>query len=284
MDCWGERRMAGQIGVIWRARTQMGFLPWLVRRVARGQARSIRRPAKDSSVGNQSWRRGTKLPTTPLAMSLLGIELSPTFFQDKTLLVVDQENTLHLSQDGGTTWQACRDAWRGQSLLRAHFAPDSRGEIVALTMQPTDSGHFNVTVWRTGDLGHNWEVLAGLTSGVPAVAMAWPAESVERAIYLATQHRVIKLYFDGDPPELQVYQHFFDENLRVTALAVAPKSAESNKVWAATTGGIYASSDHGLNWVLMIGLPQELPVLWLEVTDTHLTAITLGGRVWRAAL
>jgi hypothetical protein len=126
-------------------------------------------------------------------------------------------------------------------------------------------------------------VLASLSSGVPAVMTAWPKDNVEEAIFLATQHRVIKLYNQGEPVTLQVHQHFFDEALSVTALASAPDYVESGILWAATTGGVYRSVDRGLSWGLMLELPLGLPVVWLEATFTHLNAITLGGRVWRSA-
>jgi hypothetical protein len=114
--------------------------------------------------------------------------------------------------------------------------------------------------------------------------MAWPQDSDEHAIFLATQHRVIKLFHQGDPANLQLHQHFFDEQLRVTALSPAPDYPYSNILWAATTGGLYRSVDRGLSWGLVLDLPLDLPVVWLDVTLTHVNIITLGGRVWRAAL
>jgi hypothetical protein len=35
---------------------------------------------------------------------------------------------------------------------------------------------------------------------------------------------------------------------------------------------------------LLAELPLELPVVWLDITSTEVTAITLGGRLWRALL
>src|SRR5690606_1399324 len=112
----------------------------------------------------------------------------------------------------------------------------------------------------------------------------WPQDAHEHAIFLATQHRVVKLYNQIEPPELRVHQHFFDEHFSVTALAPAPDYAESHIIWAATTGGLYRSVDRGMSWGLIVELPQRLPLVWLEVTPLHLNAITLGGRAWRATL
>ena len=216
--------------------------------------------------------------------AMLGVDLSPNFGEDQTLLVMGHDSALRLSLDGGATWQEIRGPWTGESLLHAHFGPDGVNELVAVTVQPTESGHFALTVWNSTDLGQQWDVLAGLTSGVPAVVMAWPHDDVEHAIFLATQHRVIKLYHSGEPPTLEVHQQFFDDTLRVTALALAPDYVHSQIIWAATNGGLFRSVDRGISWVLVLDLPQELPVVWLDVTFTHVHAMTLGGRAWRAAL
>ena len=214
----------------------------------------------------------------------LGVDLSPFFHDDQSLLVVTEASGVLLSQDGGATWREITGPWQGQSVLRATISPDNASEMVALSVQPTETGHFAVTVWHTVDLGERWEVLAGLSSGVPAVMMAWPSDATEHAIFLATQHRVVKLYSQIDPPTLQVHQHFFDESLRVTALSPAPDYTEQGTMWAATSGGFYRSVDRGMSWGLMLELPLGLPVVWLEVTLTHIHAITLGGRAWRATL
>ena len=214
----------------------------------------------------------------------LGVDLSHADASNQSLVVAAHEGALLLSQDGGDSWRDVTGAWQGQALLRAQFAPDNASELVALTVQPNETGHFAIAVWHTIDLGQNWQVLAGLTSGVPAVMMAWPVDSVEHAIFLATQHRVIKLYNQTEPPELQVHQHFFDESLRVTALSPAPDYASSHTIWAATTGGVYRSVDGGMSWGLIVECPLGLPIIWLEVTHTHINAMTLGGHIWRATL
>jgi ligand-binding sensor domain-containing protein len=224
----------------------------------------------------------------------LGIELSPRFgndhtLNDNTLLVVAHDGALLLSRDGGVQWDNITGPWQGQSLLQARFAPDDANSIAAVTVQPNETGHFAVAVWQSQDQGQTWEVLAGLTSGVPAVMMAWPSDEVENAIFLATQHRVIKLFHPGDDPAaLEVYQHFFDEHLRVTTLAVAPDYRQSKQVWAATSSGLYRSTDGGTSWEFMAHLPHELPIVWLEVTlevsGQSIHAVTLGGYAWRAAL
>jgi photosystem II stability/assembly factor-like uncharacterized protein len=222
------------------------------------------------------------------AQSALSVDLSPSFAHDQTLLVIGHLGELLLSQDGGSSWRSVTGPWQGQSLLRAHFSPDNPSEVVVLTVQPTEVGHFTVTVWHTVGLGQKgeikWEILAGLTSAVPAVMMAWPVDADEKAIFLATQHRVVKLFNEGEQGELQVHQHFFEEGVSVTALAPAPDFGVAGTIWVATTAGLYRSVDRGMSWGLIIELPLGLPLVWLEVTSTHLHGVTLGGCVWHAAL
>jgi photosystem II stability/assembly factor-like uncharacterized protein len=214
---------------------------------------------------------------------VLSVELSPTFALDQALLAVQPYNTLLLSQDGGESWRVISGPWQGH-IMHAHFAPQNARELSVLSASRNESGHYDMIVWHTDDMGQNWQTLAGLSSGVPAVLMAWPQDGAEGALFLATQHRVVKLFQQGDPPTLQVHQHFFDDSLRVTALAAAADYAASSTIWAATSGGLYCSADRGLSWGLKSSLPLDLPIVWLNVTATQIYAITLGGRVWRAAL
>jgi hypothetical protein len=218
----------------------------------------------------------------------LGIAVSLAFGSAPAMLATTLEGELQFSHDGGTTWQAVTGPWQGQSLLRAVYSPNLATELVALTGQPTGTGHFGITVWHSVDLGQEWEVLAGLTTGVPAALIAWPRDEKEKALFLATQHRVIKLYTDRATGELQVHQHFFDDEVRVTGLAASAMYAENGVVWAATSAGFYRSVDGGMNWALTLELPDDLPVVWLDVNfdvnNEQVRAVTLGGRVWSAQL
>lgn len=214
----------------------------------------------------------------------LEVSLSPSYARDHRLVVRTQEGGLFLSQDDGLTWRDISGPWGGANLLHFHFAPDAPDSAVALTVQPDNANHYNVTVWQTTNRGDTWEVFAGLSSDIPVVMMNWPSDQHEAAIFLATQHRIIKLFEAGEPPTLQVHQHFFDPSLQVTALAASPTYTEDHTIWAATTGGLFRSQDSGQTWEQLLETPQGLPVVWLEVTAAEVSSITLGGRAWRAKL
>lgn len=213
----------------------------------------------------------------------LAVELSPTYAEDATLLVVGHDGALLLSTDQGETWRELAVPWSGQALLQAHFVPSDHATqgLLALSAQPTESGHFAIALWQCDDLGQTWETLAGLTSGVPAVVMSVPQDGMEQAIFLATQHRVVKIYRPGGGDDHAVHQHFFDPQTRVTALAASPTYAQDGVVWAATSMGLMRSADHGESWERAGDLPDGLPIMVIAAGMGELRAVTLGGQVWQ---
>jgi hypothetical protein len=291
LDGDGEIAHSEDGGALWRAPQQappaMAYALDSVRVVTPdGAALAVVFAALESGVARWDAATGAWIAAGDDAShaAALGIALSPNFGEDHTLLALGHESSLRLSHDDGATWQSITGPWRAQSLLQARVGPDSGRSLLAISVQPAETGHFALTVWESGDQGATWEVLAGLTSGVPAILLAWPHDATESALFLATQHRVIKLFQTGDPPTLQVHQYLFEEGVRVTALATAADYDRSQVVWAATSGGLYRSVDRGVTWAPILDLPLGFPVVWLQVTASHVNAITLGGRVWRAAL
>lgn len=227
------------------------------------------------------------------AHQVLAVELAPDFGQSETLLVAGSDGVILLSTDGGARWREVVGLWPGQTLLQAHFAPHPGPvrELLALTTVPTAEGHFALNLWESHDEGINWENLAALTSGVPAALTAWPRDAQERALFLATQHRLLKLYApagagqNGDGTGAQggdvaVHQYFFDEQTRVTALAASPTYDQDGTLWAATTGGLFESGDRGVTWAQKADLPSVAPIVALLPDAEVVRAVTLGGQVW----
>ena len=210
--------------------------------------------------------------------SVFGIDVAPNHDGTMRVLATTADSGLCASDDGGATWRDVTGPWRGQAVLRAELGRSAR-ELVALhvlTARANEAGHFVVELWESGDGGEQWQSLAELTTGIPAVLTAWPEQSV---YFLATQHRIIRLSRrDG---ELALHQYLFGEQTRITALVASPDYAGDGRLFAATSDGLARSCDRGETWTLTAELPDGLPVVWLALEGDDLVAVTLGGAVWR---
>jgi hypothetical protein len=156
-------------------------------------------------------------------------------------------------------------------------------QLVAVTARPTTSGHYHLRLWENQDGGAQWAHLAGLESEVPAVALAWPRDPVEQAIFLATRNRVIKIYRAGE--QLDVSQAFLEEEIGITALVASPDFAVDHTLYAATNRGVYRSVDVGESWQSYgLGLAEQTIVgLFPAVGTGGLLAVGLGGAIWLLA-
>lgn len=174
--------------------------------------------------------------------------------------------------------------WVGETLLDLALAPqDGAGQaLVVVSAKPEVSGHYRLQLWESSDGGQQWQPLAALVSEIPAVALAWPLDPAEQALFVATRHRVIKLFYQGETPVLASTQSFLDDTLNITALTPSPTFASDGTLWAATTRGVYQSVDRGATWQpLGNGLAERSVVAILPPTaDLPLQAVTLGGAVW----
>lgn len=175
--------------------------------------------------------------------------------------------------------------WAGETLLTLAFAlQDGTAQmLVAVTaQQEAATGHYRLQLWQSQDGGLDWENLAVLATEIPSVALAWPVDPQEAALFVATRHRVIKIFTEPASQELRSTQSFLESALNITALTASPTYASDHTLWAATTRGVYQSSDSGATWTkLGMGLDERSVVALLPPTPTQpLQAVTLGGEVW----
>jgi hypothetical protein len=186
------------------------------------------------------------------------------------------DGSLFAAVDGASDWQEITGPWQGQMLLRALPAQDEAGALaaLALTLMPNEQGHYAIQLWlyQAGA----WTGLASMAADIPSMLVAWP--QMDR-IWLATQHRIMRLYRDTPAAAWGAYQHFFTAGEQVTALYPA---RDADGVWAATTQALYQSPGPGAPWTRVAELPERQPVVFLRAAPAHLEAVTLGGRVWRA--
>lgn len=208
------------------------------------------------------------LPDGPL----LVVEMAPAA---AARLAYTAQGRLYASVDGAI-WQEITGPWQGQTLLRGLPAQDESGDLyaLALTLMANEQGHYSIHLWLYA--AGVWSDVARLAADIPSMLVAWPR--LDR-IWLATQHRIVRLQRDASTDAWGATQHFFGLGEQVTALT---PQRDQDTAWVATTQGIYYSSPPGAPWTRIATLPDRQPVVFLRAAPALLEAVTLGGRVWRA--
>jgi hypothetical protein len=200
------------------------------------------------------------------------------------LLLSNAAGELFHTTDELSGWRQVAVPWTGDAVLHLLRAPQTNAAqaLYAVTAHANAAGNYAITVWEAAAGVDEWLTLANLETAIPSVLVAQPAIATPM-LYLATGHRLIQLAFDTAQNEWRVRQHFFDEAVRITALAVAPDFTTEQTVLAATTAGLYQSSDGGVRWELNGDTPADLPIVaLLPPVGGAWGAVTLGGAVWRA--
>jgi photosystem II stability/assembly factor-like uncharacterized protein len=212
---------------------------------------------------------------------------------DKRLLVAADDGQLY-RWDGADALEQVAEPlpWHGEALLQLAVSPDFAADprVVAVSARQNSVGNYGVQLWESLDSGLHWENLAALETAVPAVALCWPVDPAERSLFLATQNRVIRLFRAGSDTELVAEQHFLDHEVdhevNITALAATPRYRAERDLWAATSCGLYHSTDDGASWVEVGAALANRPVVacFPDAGAQMLLAVELGGTVWTRPL
>jgi len=224
------------------------------------------------------------LPLIDPDLPLRAITLSPNFDSDQTLALSDESGAVSLWY--GTHVQY-RDPvpWQGETLLHIAFSPTYRADqtLCAISAQADAQSNYQAQFWRSTDNGQSWLSEATLHTEIQSIALTWPADPHERALFLATRNRVIKLYTRPADGQFASAQTFLAETIRITGLAASPKYAQDNTLFVATNQGVYQSTDQGNTWSpLGAGLEDRAAVaIFPARADIPSTAVTLGGQVWQ---
>lgn len=203
------------------------------------------------------------------------------------LLLADETGMLYLASPAPAAWRTLVPPAPGQNLLAAQLSPffGQDATLYAVTGMPTESGAIQLQAWLSADGGEGWSLLADLESASPALLLAAGADEVERPLFLAFQNRLVKFSKQAVSPsselEWGVHQHFFDTDFRVSALVISPQYVVDQSLWVGGNQGVWCSEDGGQTWeVVGHGLPSR-PVVGLHPDGTGMTAVLLGGQVWR---
>ena len=215
---------------------------------------------------------------------------SPNFAHDQTLALGDEDGQIYLWPVKEHKISNAPAPWQGETLLQIAFSPNYGNDqasnshtMCAITAQPDAQDNYQIQLWQSLDNAQNWESSAVFHTEIPAVALAWPADASEHAIFLATRNRVIKIFTRAIDQQLVVEQAFLDETISITSLIASRDYAQHQTLYAATNQGVYHSPDNGQSWhALGQGLAERVVVALIPSLDTAaLYAVTLGGEVWQ---
>ncbi len=250
---------------------------WVLFAVAEGNLYKITR--QDGAVIWEPY-----LPSRDGAPSISAVTPSPNFDADQTLALSDETGAVSL-WCRASVQQSDPVPWLGETLLHVAFSPTYGDDqaLCAISAQVDAQRHYQVQLWRSTNNGQSWGSEATLQTEIHSVALTWPADPHERALFLATRNRVIKLYTRSSDGQLTSAQTFLAETIRITGLAASLQYAQDHTIFIATNQGVYQSTDQGNTWSpLGAGLEDRAVVaIFPSRIDIPPTAVTLGGEVWQ---
>ena len=194
---------------------------------------------------SRSKDRGQTWESIPVSIPSLFAPLllaHPTQTDQLYLFHLEGEPYLHLSLDGGATWQPTEGITEGAPWARwALFAEHKQGQRMYLIIM-------NAHMFRSDDRGLNWTSCNKPNVFIDAYALSNTTLAVDLQnadhIYLATQGDGVLLSHDGCQSWEQSNNGL--GNLFVNTLAIDPN--HPNTIYAGTDGGAYISFDSGQTW------------------------------------
>ncbi|MFN8444009.1 MAG: hypothetical protein U0175_24725 [Caldilineaceae bacterium] len=199
------------------------------------------------------------------------VQMAVSTEEDRLRIAISSaEGSIFWLDDAQRQWQPVAHPNQSSPIVSLFFAPNEL--LYTLTAVENVQQNYDIELWSYDE---EWTNLASFESESPAVLTL----AADGALFMATQHRLIKLFTDAERHELDVEQHYFAEDTRITALS---RAGENGTLYLATTAAIYHSLDQGITWHEFSTLPSASPVvsiLPLE-EDSQLAVVTLGGEVW----
>ena len=189
---------------------------------------------------------------------------------------------LTLSHDGGSSWLHSAERFAGKNVVTVAFSPNYAldGTLFAAT-----AGDGMIAVYRSTDRGNAWnQILEHAGEGWASLAIPPTYGATDDFIAVATGREVITPAGRRVPS----WRATRPTEARVAVLAVVASArfATNNTLYAATSGGVFRSSDRGRIWRRLpagMGAPPvtALALAGGEAGEDVLVAGTLAGSVWR---
>ena len=212
------------------------------------------------------------------------IAFSPAL-PDGLQILASSGPALYLSTDGGDTWDILRVPWGTDEVAAIAFSPNFArdGALLAVTGAPGGKfGYETAAIWRSFDGGRSWQ--RAVRQGVSArwLTMALPPDydatiSPHRA-YIGWGNQVLRPFLTG--PKHWTAGMLGPTHLRVLSLALSPAFPRDRTVYAATTEGIYRSTNEGLTWHPWSEGLGQVPAIVVAASGQRVYALAFGGTVW----
>jgi photosystem II stability/assembly factor-like uncharacterized protein len=200
-------------------------------------------------------RRGSWAPIETLADHIVGLAVSPSFADDRTVAVTTYVKGAFLSRDGGDTWSYSNEGLADD--VGNTFVPLRRLHNVTFSPDYADDGTIFSANWddvvRSTDRGRSWQAIT-VSPPPPGdrlrqfVLALSPAFASDRTVFAATRHGEVFRSDDAGDPGTWERLGGFDEGQRVRSLAVSPDYTHDRTLYAGTVSGVFGSDDGGRTW------------------------------------
>jgi photosystem II stability/assembly factor-like uncharacterized protein len=201
------------------------------------------------------------LPSQPQAGVIFDIALSPAFASDHTVLLGTTGGGLVQSADGGASWQTL--AWNGSGVQYAYFSPNyPQDHILAVALQGTRFGYSGPGGnFFSYDGGKAWRPAGIYPAPVQSMALS-PAYNTDRSLWAspgAGQANAYRSTDGGDTWLTQfryiLYNPAFNSMAAFAQAGSVPLVFATSQAGAAVGGGVYLSTDGGVNYGHQVGSP-----------------------------
>lgn len=233
----------------------------------------------ESLTGGRAWEPVTGLPGDVMPLSL---DIAPDPHAGHAIAVGGAGGALALSHDGGKSWSQSAEHFAGKNVVTVKFSPKY---VLDGTLFAATAGDGMVAVYRSTDRGVAWsQILEHAGEGWASLAIPLTYGPSDDFIAVATGREVItpagrrvRSWRATRPTEAR---------LSVLAVVASGRFATNNTLYAATSGGVFRSSDRGRIWRRLPAAMGAPPVTSLALARDDagrdvLVAGTLAGSVWR---
>ncbi len=224
---------------------------------------------------------------------VLALLVAPAGAGDQRAWAATATGELLVSHDLGRTWSTLSTDTEGERALLLAASPHIAEDHTLFLGTTADVGwrkQPTVHIWRSSDEGRSWrKVLDQHTSAtwLDAVLPPAPGRKLYDAAFFATETQCLHPLHGGR--DVWVGTQVTAEAPNVLALAMDGDPEHGGSLFAATSGGVYRSSDGGRTWQRINSEENAGSYVSVAVGPAGegrraLYALELGGRLWRLPL